>query len=354
MSPTIVVNGRTIGAGHPPWVVAELSGNHNGSLERARAIVSAAATAGADAVKLQTYTADTLTIDHDGPEFQIAGGLWGGRTLHDLYEEAHTPWEWHEELFAFGRDLGITIFSAPFDTTAIDLLETCGCPLYKVASPEIVDLELIAAVAATGKPVILSTGMATLAEIDAAVQAARNAGASELAVLHCVSGYPTPPREIRLGTISHLAQTFGVVGGLSDHTMGIGVPVAATALGASIIEKHLTLRRAEGGVDSAFSLEPDELRALVDAVSAAHDALGEPSYEPTESEVGSRVFRRSLYVVREVAAGEALTRESVRSIRPGLGLEPAFLPLVLTASASRTLRRGEALDWSMLSFGSAS
>jgi N-acetylneuraminate synthase len=344
----IAVAGRRIGPGHPPYVIAEMSANHCGSLDRALAILEAARDAGADAVKLQTYTADTLTIDHDGPGFRLLGGLWDGRSLHELYRQAHLPWEWHAPLFARGRELGITVFSSPFDRTAIDLLEEMGAPAYKIASFEIVDLPLIQRAAATGKPVILSTGMASLGEIAEAVEAARRAGNGGIVLLHCVSAYPAPAEDCHLHTIGHLADAFDLGVGLSDHTLGIAVPVAATALGACAIEKHFTLRRADGGADAAFSLEPDELKAMVGAVGEAWAASGKVSYRLAPSEAGNRELRRSLYVVRDVAAGEPLTEESIRSIRPGLGLAPKHLPAVLGKRARRDLARGAPLAWEMI------
>ena len=348
MEPSATIVGRRVGRGHEPLLIAELSGNHNGSLERALALVDAAASSGAGAIKLQTYTADTLTIDHDGPEFRLTSGLWSGRKLYELYQEAHTPWEWHEAIFARGRDLGVPVFSSPFDGTAVDFLEELNCPAYKIASPEAVDLGLIRRVAATGKPMVVSTGMASLAEIDAAVTAARGGGCTELVLLHCVSGYPTPAEDVRLATMRHLEETFGVPVGLSDHTIGIGVSIAAAALGACAIERHLTVRRSDGGVDSAFSLEPDELRALRDAAIAASVAVGQPSYDLAPSEKSSIVYRRSLYVVADVASGAPLTTENVRSIRPSRGLPPSALDQVLGRTATRGLRRGEPLDWSMV------
>jgi pseudaminic acid synthase len=344
----IRIAGRAIGPDHPPYLIAEMSGNHNGDLARALAIVEAAAEAGADAVKLQTYTADTITIDNDGPGFRIEGGLWAGRTLHDLYEEAHTPWAWHEAIFAKGRELGIAVFSAPFDATAIDLLESLGAPAYKIASFEIVDLALIRRVAETGKPMIVSTGMASLAEIVEAVQAAREAGAEEIAVLHCTSGYPTPPEDSNLRTIPHLGQATGTVVGLSDHTQGIAAPMAAIALGASLIEKHMTLDRADGGPDSAFSLEPAEFAALTEGCRLSWQALGEVSYARQESEKGNSQFRRSLYITQDVAAGEVFTPDNLRSIRPGLGLEPRYLDLLLGRRARRALARGTPVTWDLL------
>lgn len=334
--------------GQKPFLIAELSGNHNGDIDRARRMIDAAKAAGADAVKLQTYTADTITMDVDRPEFRLEGGLWAGRTLYELYQEAHTPWDWHEALFAHAAAIGIPIFSSPFDPTAIDLLESLGAPAYKIASFELIDLPLIEKAARTGKPLIMSTGMASLGEVAEAVAAARVAGNDNICLLHCVSGYPTPVEDCDLRTIPHLAQAFDVAAGLSDHTMGVAVPVAAVALGAVVIEKHFTLARADGGPDAAFSLEPAEFRAMADACAAAHAALGSISYALKPSEVGGRSFRRSLYITADVAAGEMLTGANVRSIRPGLGLPPKHLPDVLGRRAARNLARGEPLDWTML------
>ncbi|MGY0830978.1 pseudaminic acid synthase [Azospirillum brasilense] len=341
----VIINGRPIGPGHPPYLIAEMSGNHQGDLNRALALVDAAKEAGADAVKLQTYTADTLTIDHDGPGFLLEGGLWKGRTLHDLYREAHTPWEWHGPLFERARAIGLTIFSSPFDDTAVDLLERLDAPAFKIASFEVNDLPLIRRAARSGKPLILSTGLATLGEIGEAVEAV---GDAPLVLLHCVSGYPTPPEDCNLRTIPHLAQAFGVAVGLSDHTHGVAVPVAATALGAVVIEKHFTLSRADGGVDSAFSLEPAEFKAMANSVRTAWAALGRVHYGVKPSEAGGRDYRRSLYVTADVAAGEALSADSVRSIRPGFGMKPKHLPAVLGRRAARALKRGEPLRWDML------
>ena len=345
---TVHIDGRPIGPGHPPYVVAEMSGNHNGDLSRALKLIEAAHAAGTDAVKLQTYTADTITLDHDGPEFVLQSGLWAGRRLYDLYREAHTPWDWHAPLFAHARKLGITIFSAPFDPTAVDLLEGLDAPAYKIASLELVDLPLVARVAATGRPIIMSRGAAGLSDVEAAVATARAAGAEQIVLLHCVSGYPTPIAQANLATIPHLAQTFDCVAGFSDHTLGLVAPVAAVALGASMIEKHFTLARADGGPDCAFSLEADELAELVANCRAAWEAVGRVSYATAESEQENRKFRRSLYVTADVAKGEAFGPHNVRSIRPGWGLPPKHLPVVLGRPAARAVSRGTALDWSLV------
>ena len=345
---TIKIAGRSIGRGHPPYVIAEMSGNHNGDINRAFRLIEAAKEAGADAVKLQTYTADTVTIDHDGPGFRLKGGLWDGRTLYDLYQEAFTPWEWHPALFEKGREVGITVFSSPLDATAVDFLEELGCPAYKIPSFEIVDTGLIEKAASTGKPVIISTGMANEEEIADAVAAARRANAGSVALLHCTSGYPTPVAESNLQNIPDMAKRFGVVVGLSDHTHGVVVPIAGTALGMAIVEKHFTLRRADGGPDAAFSLEPEELKALVDGCRSSWEALGHAGYEPAPSEAENRKLRRSLYVVKDVAAGEAFTAENVRSIRPGFGMPPKHLADVIGRTASRPVRRGEPLTPGMV------
>lgn len=345
MPQALTIAGRKIGQGQPPFVIAELSGNHNGDIGRAKQLMRAAKDAGADAVKLQTYTADTITISHDGPEFWITGGLWHNRSLHDLYREAHTPWEWHPELFQLGRDLGIPVFSSPFDETAVDFLEELGTPAYKVASFELIDLPLIRKMASTGKPMIMSTGLGSLGEISEAIEAARGAGCKELAVLHCVSAYPSPVEEANVRTMTHLAEAFDVVVGLSDHSPGSAVPAAAVALGASVVEKHMTLARADGGPDSVFSLEPDEFREMAETCRLVQKAVGRVSYETTESEKGNLIFRRSLYVVADIAAGEEFTASNVRSIRPGKGLPPKHLPQVLGRVARRAIKRGTALSW---------
>ncbi|HKP80353.1 MAG TPA: pseudaminic acid synthase [Phenylobacterium sp.] len=347
--PYVTIAGREIGPDRPPYIVAEMSGNHNGDIGRALALIDAAKAAGADAVKLQTYTADTITIDHDGPEFRVHGGLWDGRRLYELYQEAHTPWDWHPRLFDHARSIGIHIFSSPFDPTAVELLRKLDAPAFKIASFELIDLPLIELCARTGKPLILSTGLASPQEITEAVEAARRAGDGGVIVLHCTSAYPAPASDMNLRTLQHLAQQHGVVAGLSDHTMGVAASVAAVALGACFIEKHFTLSRADGGVDSDFSLEPHELERLVKESREAWEALGVVRYDEVPSEAASRDHRRSLYVVADVAAGEAITAGNVRSIRPGHGLPPKHLPEVLNKRASRDLKRGSPLDWSMLS-----
>jgi N-acetylneuraminate synthase len=345
---TISIGGRRIGPDHRPYIVAEMSGNHNGDIERAFRILDAAKEAGADAVKIQTYRADTITIDHSGPGFVVDGGLWDGRRLFELYEEAHTPWDWHGPIFEYGRRIGITVFSSPFDATAVDLLQDLDAPAYKIASPELIDLPLIRCVARTGKPILMSTGMATLEEIAEAVEAARGAGATEIVVLHCTAAYPAPPEEANLATIAEIARRFDVIAGLSDHTLGTVVPGIAIALGADVIEKHFTLDRAEGGVDSAFSLEPAELAELVRNSRIARQTVGLPAFAPTASEATVLKNRRSLYVVAPIAQGEAFTPRNVRSIRPGLGMKPKHLEAVLGRRAARDLAFGEALAPSMI------
>lgn len=347
------IDGRPIG-GDPQhtFVIAELSANHSGSLDNALSIVRAAAASGADAVKLQTYRPDTITIDHDGPLFRVdSGTVWDGRTLYDLYAEAHTPWEWHAALRDEAIRLGMTWFSSPFDDTAVEFLEALAAPAYKIASFEIVDLGLIRRAASTGKPIIISTGMATFDEIAEAVDAARAGGATDIALLKCTSAYPAPPEEVDLRTIPAMAQTFAVPIGLSDHTIGVAVPVAAVGIGAAIIEKHVTLRRADGGPDAGFSLEPSEFAEMVAQVRIAERALGSANYTPTPSEVESRSLRRSLFVVEDVLAGEVFTDSSVRSIRPGYGLHTRHLAEVIGRRASRDIGRGTPLTWELVAPG---
>lgn len=329
MAQEICIAGRKIGPGHLPYVIAELSANHNGRLETALAIVEAAKQAGADAIKLQTYRPDTITLDSDAEEFRIRGGLWDGRTLYELYEEAHMPWEWHKPLFDYARKLGITMFSSPFDNTAIDLLEDLGVPAYKIASFEAVDLPLIRYAASTGKPMIISTGMADAEETQEAIEAAREGGCSELALLHCVSGYPAPAEEYNLRTIPDMIERFGLVTGLSDHTLDNTTAIASIALGASLIEKHFTLDRKGGGPDDSFSLEPKEMAELCSGALNAWKALGKVDYGRKSSEEGNVQFRRSLYLVKDLKAGEVITADCVRSVRPGYGLAPKHLDSVL-------------------------
>lgn len=329
MKPTISIAGRKIGFGHSPYIIAELSANHNGRLETALKIIDEAKKAGADAVKLQTYTADTITLDCDNEEFQIHGGLWDGKTLYQLYQEAQMPWAWHKPLFEHARNLGITIFSSPFDNTAVDLLEDLNAPAYKVASFEAVDLPLIKYVASTGKPMIISTGMADAAEIQEAIDAAREGGCKELAILHCVSGYPAPAEDYNLRTIPDMMQRFGLVTGLSDHTLDNTTAIASVVLGASIIEKHFTLNRDGGGPDDSFSLEPAELAALCRDSKTAWSALGEVDYGRKSSEQGNVKFRRSLYFVKDLKRGDIITEDAVRSVRPGFGAAPKYLDSVL-------------------------
>ena len=335
----------------PTYIIAEVSANHNGSIERAEAIMRAAADAGADAVKIQTYTADTLTIPCDNAYFRIKGTLWEGRTLYDLYEEAHTPWEWTPRLMAYAKDLGMECFSTPFDATAVDFLEGCGVLRYKIASFEIVDIPLLKKVAGTGKPVIMSTGMASLAEIDEAARTLRENGAGELTLLKCTSSYPAPVDEANLRTIPHLAQAFHCKAGLSDHTMGSAVAVAAVALGACAVEKHFTLARADGGPDSAFSMEPHEFKQMVQDIRITEKALGRVSYDLTEKEKGSVCFRRSLFVVKNMKVGEVFTHDNVRSIRPGYGLHTRYLDIVLGGKAKCDLPKGTPLSWQHIIHG---
>lgn len=333
-----------------PFIIAEMSGNHNGSLDHALSIVDAAAAAGADAIKLQTYTAETMTLNIAEGEFVINDpkSLWRGRALYDLYQEAHTPWEWHAPIMQRAREKGILCFSSAFDETAVELLESLGAPCYKIASFECIDLPLIRYVAATGKPMIISTGMATIEEIAEAVDAARSGGCPHVVVLKCTSNYPAPPEHSNLLTIPHLAKLFDCEVGLSDHTMGIGVAVAACALGATVVEKHVTLDRADGGVDSAFSAEPAELEALVRESTRARQALGQVKYGPTEVERNARSRRRSLYIAKDMEAGDVLTAENLRSVRPGLGLPPKYLDVLIGRRISRAAKAGDRMSWDLL------
>jgi N-acetylneuraminate synthase len=342
------IAGRKIGPQFSPYVISEMSANHNGSLKSALRIVDEAKKAGADAVKIQTYRADTITLKSDAPDFYIEDGLWAGRSLYELYEWAHTPWEWHARLFAHARKIGITLFSSPFDTTAVDMLEDLGAPAYKIASFEAIDLPLIRYVARTGKPMIISTGMADAEEIAEAVDAARSGGCKELAILHCVSGYPAPAEDYNLRTIPDMIQRFGLVTGLSDHTLDNSTAIASVALGASIIEKHFTLDRNGGGPDDSFSLEPQELSALCSAARTAWQALGQVDYGRKSSEQGNVKFRRSLYFVKPLKQGDRVTADAVRSVRPGFGLAPKYLDDVLCCTLKRDVDYGTAVSWDQL------
>jgi pseudaminic acid synthase len=346
----IKIAGRKIDAGETPFIIAEMSGNHNQSLERALEIVEAAAKTGAHALKIQTYTPDTMTIDLDDREFHISDprSLWAGASLYKLYGEAYTPWEWHKPIFDRARELGMIPFSTPFDYTSVDFLESLGVPCYKIASFENTDLPLIRRVAATGKPLIISTGMASIAELDETVCAAREAGCKDLILLKCTSTYPATAENTNILTIPHMRELFGCEVGLSDHTMGIGVSVASVALGATVIEKHFTLNRADGGVDSAFSMEPAEMAQLVVETNRACEAMGKVKYGPTDAEKKSLQYRRSLYVVKDMKAGDVLTHENLRAIRPGLGLPPKYIQQMLGKTVKIDVKRGTALDWSCL------
>lgn len=346
----IVIAGRSVGPRHAPFVIAEMSGNHNQSLDRALEIVAAAARSGAHALKLQTYTAETMTLDSDGDGFRIddPGSLWKGASLFKLYQEAYTPWEWHAPIFARARELGMIPFSTPFDESAVDFLEGLGVPCYKIASFENTDLPLIRRVAATGKPMIISTGMASVAELDDSVRAAREAGCKDLVLLKCTSTYPATPANTNISTIPHLRTLFDCQVGLSDHTMGVGVSVASVALGATVIEKHFTLARADGGVDSAFSMEPAEMQQLVVETERAWQSLGTVSYGATSAEKKSLQFRRSLYVVKDLQPGDVLGADNVRAIRPGLGLPPKHLEQVLGHRVRAAVARGTPLTWELL------
>lgn len=341
------INGRPIGPDHPPYIIAELSANHNGSLERALQTIDAAKQCGADAIKLQTYTADTLTIDCDQPDFMIHGGLWDGYKLYDLYQWAQTPYEWHEAMFAHARHVGITVFSTPFDESAVDLLERLHAPAYKIASFEVVDLPLIRYAARTGKPLILSTGMASETEIEEAVLAAREAGCQDLLLLHCISSYPTPIGQANLRQIPELARRFGVGAGLSDHTLGTTAALAAVALGACVIEKHFTLSRQDKGPDSEFSIEPNELERLCRETRDGWSALGQVGYARQQAEQGSKVFRRSIYFVRDLPAGAIVGPHDIRRIRPGMGLAPKHFNDVVGRRLKVAVKRGQATDWQL-------
>ncbi|MCL6611789.1 MAG: pseudaminic acid synthase [Peptococcaceae bacterium] len=346
----IKIMGRKIGLDRAPLIIAEMSGNHNHSLERALKIVEAAAKAGAHGLKIQTYTADTMTLDIDNGEFYIddPDSLWKGKSLYKLYKEAYTPWEWHKPIFDRCRELGLIGFSTPFDETAVDFLESLGVPCYKVASFENTDIPLIKKIAATGKPMIISSGMATVAELDETVRTAREAGCEDLILLKCTSTYPATPENTNLMTLPHMRELFQCQVGISDHTIGIGAAVAGVALGATVIEKHFTLRRADGGVDSAFSLEPEEMRLLVVESGRAWQALGKISYGPTEKEKKSLQFRRSLYVACDMKAGDAFTRENLRAIRPGLGLPPKYYDYLLGKKVARDVKRGTPVCWDLI------
>lgn len=342
---TFQINNRLIGPGNPPYIIAELSANHNGSLERALETIDVAKRCGADAIKLQTYTADTMTIDSDMPDFKVKGGLWDGYKLYDLYMWAQTPFEWHQAMFEHARKQGITVFSTPFDETAVDLLENLNTPAYKIASFEVVDLPLIRYVARTGKPMIMSTGMATEAEIEEAVVTAREAGCRDLALLHCISSYPAPMDQANLHQIPEIAKRFGVVAGLSDHTLGTTASVAAIALGACLIEKHFTISRADKGPDSEFSLEPEDLKRLCLDAADAWKALGKAGFERYSAENGSKIFRRSIYFMKDLPAGHIVGAEDIRRIRPGMGLAPRFYEKLLGRRLKIEVKRGMATSW---------
>jgi pseudaminic acid synthase len=346
--PKIVIAGREISRNQPPYIIAELSANHNGKLETALRIIEEAKNSGADAVKLQTYRPDTITLDSDADEFKIKGGLWDGRTLYELYEEAHLPWEWHKPLFEYAKKLGIPIFSSPFDNTAVDLLEDLNAPAYKIASFEAVDLPLIRYVAATRKPMIISTGMADAEEIEEAIAAAREGGCKELAILHCVSGYPAPAGDYNLRTIPDMIERFGLVTGLSDHTLDNTTAISSVVLGASIIEKHFTLDRKGGGPDDSFSLEPADLAALCRDSKTAWKALGEVDYGRKSSEQGNAQFRRSLYFVEDLREGDVITSQSIRSVRPGFGLSPKYFDQLVNLRVKTNVSRGTAVTWDMV------
>lgn len=337
-----------VGSNHAPFIIAEMSGNHNQSFERAIEIVEASAKSGAHALKLQTYTKDTMTIDHSKGEFIVDLDLWKGASLYDLYEKAYTPWEWHEEIFKYSRKLGMIPFSTPFDITAVEFLEKLNVDLYKIASFENTDIPLIQAVASTGKPMIISTGMMDLNEMDETVRAARSAGCKELILLKCTSAYPASPKNSNLLNIPHMKKMFNCEVGLSDHTLGIGSAVASVALGATVIEKHITLSREDGGVDSTFSMEPDDMKALVTESKRAWQSVGKVQYGPSDGDIDSRQYRRSLYVVKDMKKGEILTTKNLRAIRPGLGLPTKYLEIIMGKKVNSSVKRGTALSWNLI------
>ena len=341
----MIIDGRAIGKSHPPYIIAELSANHNGSIDKALASIKMAKDMGADAVKIQTYTADTMTIDSNLSDFTISGGLWDGYNLYQLYQEAHTPFEWHQQLFDYANELGITLFSTPFDESAVDLLESLNAPAYKIASFELTDLPLIQYVASKGKPMIMSTGMANLDEISQALQCAMESGCSELVLLHCISAYPAPAEESNLKTITDLAEKFGCLVGLSDHTIGPMVPIVATALGATVIEKHVTLSRQDKGPDSEFSLEPEELRELCQQAKLAWQTLGSAGYERKPAEEANARFRRSIYFVEDIEENTVITSQHIRRIRPGFGLPPKHYEQLLGMKTAKAISRGEPVTW---------
>ncbi|WP_426980554.1 pseudaminic acid synthase [Bacillus pseudomycoides] len=346
----IEINGRKICRNHQPFIIAEMSGNHNQSLERALQIVEAAAKAGAHALKIQTYTADTMTLDIDNKDFKIedTDSLWKGNTLYKLYQKAYTPWEWHKPLFDRCKELGITLFSTPFDETAVDFLESLNVPCYKIASFENTDIPLICKAASTGKPLIISTGMATISELDETVKATRAAGCKDLILLKCTSTYPASPENTNIYTLPHMRDLFQCEVGLSDHTLGVGAAIASVAMGATVIEKHFTLSRADGGVDSTFSMEPDELKSLVIETERAWKALGKIYYGPTDKEKNSLKFRRSLYVAQDMKAGDLLTTENIKAIRPGYGLAPKYLPILLGKKVKKDIAKGTPVNWDLI------
>jgi len=347
---TTIIQNREIGPNRPPFIIAEMSGNHNQSLDRALEIVEAAAKAGAHAVKIQTYTADTMTLDIDEREFHIDDpkSLWKGMSLYKLYQQAYTPWEWHKPIFDRCKALGLVYFSTPFDASAVDFLESLDAPAYKIASFENTDIPLIRKVAATGKPMIISTGMASIAELDETVRAARESGCNDIILLKCTSTYPATAENTNISTIPHMRELFNVHVGLSDHTLGIGAAVASVALGATLIEKHFTLKRSDGGVDSTFSLEPEEMKALVTESERAWQSLGTISYGPTEKEKASLQYRRSLYVAKDMKAGERFTRENIRVIRPGFGLPPKYYDIILGKQVKKDVIKGTPVNWEMV------